>query len=197
MGLLEFYLATRDANEVLLRKNQSSRQEHLEVRHACYLTETKIRSRCRGLLQVTQAQKGNRDLSIDDKPELLDYMNILTSVLVKKVGFLHLSIRQYLESTDFVTSCTPRDMEAFMASSLGLLKLLKPHQLFQKFMDKLDQELHEEPPWSALGRYLPHSEEGLVGYSPIDDFFHYARIPEISPNSYGSRLLIELDRICT
>lgn len=92
MGLLEFHLATREPDLVLTRKNEFSYEDHLAIRDACDMTETRIRSRCRGLLQVKQANKHNlrrrRAEESQTDPYVEYFPEVLESILGKKSAVL-------------------------------------------------------------------------------------------------------------
>ena len=221
MGLLDFYLATRGAEKVIERNSQHSREHHLQLRDACLLTEIRIRSRCRGLLQLTEDP---RNLILDDKPQLSDDAMILVPVLMKTVDFFHLSIREYLEKFNIVdSSSSSKEMELLMAASVGLLKLVPSAQLFQcrvgtltyglsdrNFSSVVDTDTQSDPEqpdrssssdWSPIGEYTRDADRdryrrGIIGWRPINDFFCFARRAQVNHSSYGGQLLVELDRLC-
>ena len=225
LGLLEFLLAIRDPEEVFAKRAHSTHEYHRKVRNECFLMETRIRSRCRGLLQVTRTRNYGKDLRIYNETQLADEANILAPVLGKRVEFLHLSICEYLESTGIVNSSGSSEKQALMAASVGLLRLIPPVQLFRSWeidlydgsdttsdlktdsnVDKLIQSDNEDfcsqsfPDWSPIGEYTRQSQYGnlmMVGYQPIKEFFRFAWLLEKKPNPYRRQLLVELDRTCT
>ncbi|CZR62148.1 uncharacterized protein PAC_12045 [Phialocephala subalpina] len=193
IGLLDFFLATRDPEEALARKIQSSYEDHLTMKYACARAETRIESRCRGLLQVKQNEEYKTTSHYT--PSETEDITPLVSVMGKNVEFLHLSVRDYIASRVFATS-SPSELGvdiAFMARSIGLLKLLRPDQLFQ-YRFGADEEF---PP---LMEYMEASnciESPFSGFRPIEEFFLYAWFPANSPRSYQRRLLSELDQVCS
>jgi hypothetical protein len=102
LGLLDCYLATRDRKKALARKNQSSYEYHLIMKHACTRAETRIKSRCRGLLQVKQSGKDDTasQYTLSETKDITP----LASVIGKNVEFLHLSVRHDIASKPFATS---------------------------------------------------------------------------------------------
>jgi hypothetical protein len=199
LGLLDFYLATRDPKEALARKDQWSYEDHLAMKHACTRAETRIKSRCRGLLQVKQSEK-DKTASQYTSSETKD-ITPLVSVIGKNVEFLHLSVRDYIASKPFATSPSFElgvDV-AFMASSIGLLKLLQPDQLFQ-FRTWADRTSKSASKFSPLMEYTEKNnyfESQFSGFRPIESLFLHAWFPADSPGSYQRRLLAELDQTCS
>jgi hypothetical protein len=132
IGLLDFFLATRNPKEALARKTQSSYEDHLTMKDACTQAETRIKSRCRDLLHVTQIEKDKKTSQYT--PSETEDITPFASVIGKNVEFLHLSFRNYIASKTFATSSSFElgvDV-AFIASSVSFfLKLLKADQLFQ------------------------------------------------------------------
>jgi len=199
IGLLDFFLATRDPKEALARKTQSSYEDHLTMKDACTRAETRIKSRCRGLLQVTQSKK-DKTASQYTPSETKD-ITPLVSVLGKNVEFLHLSVRDYIASKPFATSPSFElgvDV-AFMACSVSLLKLLQPDQLFQFcfWADKMTKTAFKFSPLMEYTEKNNYSESQFSGFGPIEALFAYAWFPANSPGSYQRRLLAELDRVCS
>jgi hypothetical protein len=199
LGLLDFYLATRDPEEALARKNQASYEDHLTVQHACIRAETRIKSRCRGLLQIKQSEKDKT--ASQYTPSKMKDTTPLVSIIGKNVGFLHLSVRDYIASKPFATFAffELRVDVAFMASSIGLLKLLQPDQLFQ-FHTWADRMSESASKFSPLMEYTEENncyESQFSGFGPIEALFIHAWFPADSPGSYQRRLLAELDRVCS
>jgi hypothetical protein len=120
LGLLDVHLATQDPEEALARENQASYEEHLAVQTASIRTETRIKSRCRGLLQVKQSETDKTASKYT--PSKMKDTTPLVSVIGKNMEFLHLSVRDYMASTSFAT-CAFFELRAdvaFMASSIRL-----------------------------------------------------------------------------
>lgn len=197
LGLLDFYLATRDQKEALARKTQSSYEDHLTMKHECTRAETRIKSRCRGLLHVRQSEK-DETASQYTSSEAKD-VTPLVSVIGKNVEFLHLSVRDYIASKSFATSpyFEPTVDVAFMASSIGLLKLLPPDQLFQFWDDRMTQSTSKFSPLMEYTEKNTYGVRQFSGFRPIEAFFLYAWFPANSSRSYQRRLLAELDRVCS
>jgi NACHT domain len=199
LGLLDFYLATRDPKEALARKNQSSYEDHLTMKYACTRAEKRIQSRCRGLLQVKQSEKD--ETTSRNTPSETKDTTPLVSVIGKNVGFLHLSVRDYIASRPFATSASFElgvDV-AFMASSIGLLKLLQPDQLFQfnTWADRMSESVSKFSPLMEYTETNNYCESRFSGFRPIETLFIRAWFPADSPGSYQRRLLAELDRVCS
>ncbi|KAN0102725.1 hypothetical protein V8E51_011038 [Hyaloscypha variabilis] len=199
LGLLDFHLATRGPEEALSRKSQASYEDHLTVQHACTRAETRIKSRCRGLLRVKQSETDKT--ASQRTPSKTKGITPLVSVLGKTVEFLHLSVRDYVASKPFATcaSLQLRVDVAFMASSIGLLKLLQPDQLFQlhTWADRASESASNFSPLMEYTEDDNNYESQFSGFRPIEAFFIHAWFPAESPGSYQRRLLAELDRVCS
>ncbi|KAH6678321.1 hypothetical protein B0J14DRAFT_582438 [Halenospora varia] len=198
VGLLDFYLATRDPKEALTRKNQWSYEDHLAIKHACTRAETRIKSRCRGLLQVKQSEKD--ETASQHPPSETKDITPLVSVIGKRVEFLHLSVRDYIDSKTFATSSSfELVLDAFMASSIGLLKLLQPDQLFQSrtWADLMPESASKFSPLMEYTEEDDYCEIQFSGFRPIESLFIHAWFPADFPGSYQRRLLAELDRVCS
>ena len=150
------------------------------------------------MFQITEDNWGDR---IGETQYLDNNANILAPILWKKVDFLHLSVREYLESTEPIIACnTWEEGEALMAASVRLLKLVPPTQLFKDwgqqfahnlyFPPDIELKFHSDasfkyadggypqplPPsiWSPVAEYTRHNlPEDLMntGYWPIERFF--------------------------
>ena len=202
LGLLDFHLATRDPEEALAREKQASYENHLIVQHACTRAEARIKSRCRGLLQVKQREKDKT--ASQYTPSAMKDISPLVSVIGKNVGFLHLSVRDYIASRVFAGFATSAFFElrvdvAVMASSIGLLKLLQPNQLFQfhTWADRISESVSKFSPLMEYTEKSDCRESQFSGFGPIEAFFIHAWFPPDSPRSYQRRLLAELDSVCS
>jgi hypothetical protein len=199
LGLLDVHLVTQDPEEALARENQASYEEHLAVQAACNRTETRIKSRCRGLLQVKQSETDKTASKYT--PSKIKDTTPLASVIAKNVEFLHLSVRDYIASKPFAT-CAFFELRvdvAFMASSIRLLKLLQPDQLFQfhTWADRVSESASKFSPLMEYTEKDNYYDSQFSGFGPIEVFFNVAWFPVESPGSYQRRLLAELDRICS
>ena len=210
-GILQFCFATRGPDEVLSRPSLSSDEGHLEIQTMCDLAEMRIKSRCRGLLQVRESKDMKRRLSTKHMSE---QMENTTKWFSKKVEFLHRSVHDHFASTSFRSfpspepSASTHDQETSMermVSSLGLLKLLNLHRLLQL----MNGNAPLSSIWTTLAYYCTRdhdhpnsSHECLVGHLQIDEIFRYwSQPPRETFESHGKLLLAaslsELNRICT
>jgi hypothetical protein len=131
----------------------------------------------------------------------MEDMTPLVSVIGKNVEFLHLSVRDYIASKPFA-NCVLFELRVdvtSMASSVRLLKLLQPDQLFQ-FHTWADTASKSASKFWPLMEYTGGGntyDSQFSGFRPIEVFFSDAWVPVESPGSYQRRLLAELDRICS
>ncbi|KAH8659274.1 hypothetical protein BGZ60DRAFT_544318 [Tricladium varicosporioides] len=199
VGLLDFYLATRDPKEALARENQWSHENHLTIKHACARVEARIKSRCRGLLHVKQTE--NHKTASHYTPSEKQDVTPLASLIGINVEFLHLSVRDYIASQPFATpdSFWFKISISFMVSSINLLKLLQPDQLFQ--FRPWDYSTSETPyKFSPLMDYTGKNDEleyRFSGFKPIESLFIHARLTDHFAETYQRRLLAELNQTCS
>jgi len=191
-GLLEFTLACRDPKACLAPELADNQDAYVNLEDFCHQIEVRIRSRCRGLLQIEE----------DPEEEELSSQNVepLRGVTKKNVKFLHLTVRDYLKRKDVMESLLCRAHSKKVKSTIisqmsGFLSLLKLIPSPELLVDLRGRSTSRK--LSQIAQYSSRHGYDFVASRIISDFFFYASQVPMGSREIPGNYILELDRICT
>jgi hypothetical protein len=174
LDLITFAYACEDASDALIRVYQGDEHLKLQIKEYCDRVRLRIKSRCRGLLQI-------------EEPKTT--LSSGFSWNQGSVRFLHRTVKEYV---------TAEALDASMRSWATSDQIINPHvSLMAACLRLIKSDARYLPTVPHVGPITSYVIKRHPGRLNILDFFYYARASEESTNTPQTIYIEELDDYCS